>query len=62
MYSFVMGFVRMLFMGALVLGVVWAIKVGQGEDASATMNGGIQWAINKGKRYVFGAAAELFKR
>jgi hypothetical protein len=62
MYSFVMGIVRMVFMGALVMGVVWAIKVGQGEDASATMNGGIQWAINKGKQYVFGAAGELFNR
>jgi hypothetical protein len=62
MYSFVMGIVRMVFMGALVLGVVWAIKVGQGEDPSATVNGITQWAMNKGKQYSWSAASKLFNK
>ncbi len=62
LYSFVMGIVRMAVMGALVLGVVWAIKVGQGEDATETVSGGLQWAMDKGKRYVWNAAGEFLNR
>lgn len=62
MYSVIMGIVRMAVMGALVLGVVWAIKVGQGEDASDTVSGGLQWAMDKGKRYVWNAAGEFLNR
>jgi len=62
LYSFVMGIMRMAVMGALVLGVVWAIKVGQGEDATETVSGGLQWAMDKGKRYVWNAAGEFLNR
>jgi len=62
MYSFIMGTVRMAVMLALVLGTVWVIKVGQGEDALQMVAGGVQWAMDKGKQYIWNAAGELFKR
>jgi len=62
MYSFVMGIIRMAFLAALVLGAVWVIKVGQGENGSETITGGAQWVMDKGKRYVWNAAGEMFNR
>ena len=62
MYSFVMGIVRMAFLAALVLGAVWVIKVGQGENGSETITGGAQWVMDKGKRYVWNAAGEMLNR
>jgi Nuclear pore assembly and biogenesis len=62
MYSFVMGIIRMAVMLALVVGAVWVIKVGQGEDASATVTGGINWAMDKGKQYIWNTAGDLFNR
>jgi hypothetical protein len=62
MYSFILGFLRMVVMLALVLGAVWVIKVGQGENATEHISGGVQWAMGKGKRYVWDAAGDLLKR
>lgn len=52
----------MAVMLALLLGAVWVIRVGQGEDASPKVPGGIQWAMDKGKQYVWNAAGELLNR
>lgn len=60
MYSFIMGIFRMTVMLVLILGTVWVIKVGQGEDASPKVAGGVRWVMDKGKRYVWDAAGELF--
>ena len=57
-----MGTVRMAIMLALVLGVVWVIRVGEGEDASLKAMEGVQWVMDKGKRYIWNAALELFNR
>jgi hypothetical protein len=62
MYSFIMGVFRMAVMLVLILGAVWVVKVGQGEDASPKIAGSVQWAMEKGKRYVWNAAGELFNR
>jgi hypothetical protein len=62
MYSFIMSIVRMVFLAALVLGAVWVIKVGQGENGSETAAGGVQWVMDKGKRYVWNAAGEMLNR
>lgn len=62
MYSFIMSIVRMVFLAALVLGAMWVIKVGQGENASESVSGGVQWAMDKGKRYVWNAAGEMLNR
>lgn len=62
MYSIVMSIVRMVIFGVLVLGAVWMVKVGQGEDASKTVTDGVQWAMDKGRQYVWNAAGELFNR
>ena len=62
MYSFIMGIFRMAVMLVLILGAVWVVKVGQGEDASPKIAGVFQWAMDKGKRYVWNAAGELFNR
>jgi hypothetical protein len=61
MYSLIMGLIRMAFMLTLLLGAVWVIRVGQGEDVPAHVTGGLQWAMDKGKQYVWNAAGELFK-
>jgi len=52
----------MVFLAALVLGAMWVIKVGQGENASESVSGGVQWAMDKGKRYVWNAAGEMLNR
>lgn len=62
LYSAVMGVVRMLFFGGLVLGAVWMIKIGQGGDTSQTFANGLQWVVDKGKRYVWNAAGDLFNQ
>jgi hypothetical protein len=62
MYSFVMGILRMVFVAALILGAVWVVKVGQGENGKETLSGGAQWVMDKGKQYVWNAAGEMFNR
>ena len=62
MYSFIMSIVRTIFLAMLVLGTIWVIKVGQGEDVSETVAGGVHWAVDKGKRYVWNAAGEMLNR
>lgn len=62
MYSLIMGTIRMAVMLALLLGAVWVIRVGQGEDSLPKVPGGIQWAMDKGKQYVWNAVGELLNR
>jgi phosphoglycerol transferase MdoB-like AlkP superfamily enzyme len=62
MYSFIMGFVRMVVLAGLVAGAVWVVKTGQGENATESMAGGVQWAMDKGKRYVWDAAGNFLNR
>jgi hypothetical protein len=62
MYSTVIGFVKMLVMLALILGVVWVVKVGQGENGTESIAGGAQWVMDKGKRYIWNAAGEFLNR
>lgn len=51
----------MLFMMALVLGTLWVVRVGQGKDASEVV-GSVQWAMDKGKQYVWNSVGELLHR
>jgi hypothetical protein len=62
MYSLVLGIIRMLFMMALVLGALWVIRVGQGEDGPEAVKGGIQSAMDKGKQYIWDVMGEFFQR
>jgi uncharacterized membrane protein len=62
MYSAVMGVVKMVVMLALILGAVWVVKTGQGENATENMAGGVQWAMGKGKRYAWNAAGGYLNR
>jgi hypothetical protein len=62
MYSIIMSVVRLLFMAALVLGVVWVVKVGRGEDAVQTVTDSVQWAVEKGREYAWNVAGQVFKR
>jgi len=62
MYSAVMTMVKLVFTMALILGAVWVVKVGQGENATETVTSGIQWTMNQGKRYVWNAAGEILNR
>jgi hypothetical protein len=61
MYSVVMSIVRLLFMAALVLGAVWVVKVGRGEDGLQTVTDGVQWAVEKGREYAWNVAGQVFK-
>ena len=61
-YSFVISILRMIFMATLVLGAVWVIKVGQGENGSEAVAGGVHWVVDKGKRYFWNPADEMFNR
>jgi Nuclear pore assembly and biogenesis len=62
MYSFVMGILRMSVMVALVLGAVWIVKAGRGEDATEMFAGGVQWVLGKGKQYVWNATGNFLNR
>jgi hypothetical protein len=62
MYSIIMSIVRLLFMGALVLGAIWVVKVGRGEDAVQTVTDSVQWAAEKGRKYAWNVAGQVFKR
>jgi len=62
MYSMVMTIVRMVFLVAMVLGAIWLVKVGQGEDGAETVMNSVQWALNKGRRFAWNAAGEFFNR
>jgi hypothetical protein len=62
MYSFIMGTIRMAILLTLILGLVWVIRVGEGEDASLKAMEGVQWVTDKGKRYIWNTAWELFNR
>src|SRR5579871_5560416 len=59
MYSMVMTIVRMVFLVAMVLGAIWLVKVGQGEDGAETVMNSVQWALNKGRRFAWNAAGEF---
>ena len=52
----------MAVMAALILGAVWVIKAGQGEDASKAVGGSVQWAMDKGKRYIWNTAGDFLNR
>ena len=62
MYSMVMTMVKMVFLVAMVLGAVWLVKVGQGENGTESVANGVQWAVNKGKQYAWNAAGEYLNR
>jgi Nuclear pore assembly and biogenesis len=62
MYSFVMTVIRMIFLAALVLGAVWIIKIGQGEDASASVASSVDWAKAKGREYILNIAGGFINR
>ena len=61
-YSFIFGLIRMTIMAALVLALVWVIEAGQGEDASNTVGGSLEWAVDTGKRYVWNAVGDFLNR
>jgi Nuclear pore assembly and biogenesis len=59
MYSLVVGIVRTAFILLLLLGTIWIIKVGQGDDKTADkFASSFQWALNKGKQVAWNAAAK----
>ena len=62
MYSIIMSLVRLFFMAALVLGAVWVVKVGRGEDIVKTVGGGMQWTMDKGRQYAWAAAGQVLHR
>jgi hypothetical protein len=62
MYSMVMTVVRMAVLAAMVLGAVWLVKVGQGQNGTETVSNGLNWAVNKGRQYAFQAAGEFLNR
>jgi hypothetical protein len=47
---------------ALVLGLVWVIEAGQGEDTLKAAKGSLEWAMDKGKRYIWNAAGDFLNR
>jgi Nuclear pore assembly and biogenesis len=62
MYSLVLGIVRMFFMMALVVGALWVVRVGQGKDTSEDVLGNVQWAMDKGKQYIWNVVGDLLHR
>jgi len=62
MYSIVMSLVRLFFMAALVLGAVWVVKVGRGEDAVKTVSEGMQRVMYMGRQYAWAAAGQVLNR
>ena len=49
-------------MAALVLGAVWVVKVGRGEDAVKTVSEGMQKVMYQGRKYAWAAAGQVLNR
>ena len=61
-YSMVMSIVRMVVLAGMILGTVWLVKVGQGQNGTETVLNSVQWAVNKGRQFAWNAAGEYLKR